>query len=350
MTAIPTTMRALLLDRHGGPDAQRIGDIATPRPGPGEALLRVEASALNRLDLWVRAGWPGLSLEMPHVGGSDIAGTVVARGDGVDAALVGRRVVVYPDLSCGRCAWCRGGDVTLCPEHRIIGEHAPGGFAEFAVVPATNLLAVPDGFPAVDAAAAALVFLTAWRMLVTRARLRAGETVLVVGSGGGVNSAAIQIARLAGASRVFVAAGGPQKAERARAIGATDVVDYRTAPFDKEVHRLTARRGVDVVVDNVGKATWERSLRAATRGGRVVTVGGTTGYDPPAFLNQVFWKQLDVIGSTMGTRAEFETVMTLLFAGRLRAVVDRVLPLADGVEAMRALEAGENFGKIVLVP
>lgn len=347
---VPTTMRAFVFDRHGGPEVQRVADVPTPTPRAGEALVAVEAVALNRLDLFVRAGWPGLKLEMPHVGGSDVAGHVASVGSGVDPALVGKRVALYPSIGCGRCEWCRAGDYSMCAEHRLIGEHVAGGLAEFVAVPAANLKLVPDGFPIEEAAAAALVFVTAWRMLISRGNLRAGETVLVVGSGGGVNSAAIQIARLAGASRVFVAGGSDEKLARARELGATDVIHYKTTEFERAVFKATEKRGVDVVVDNVGAATYEKSLRALARGGRMVVVGGTTGYNPPAALNQVFWKQVSIIGSTMGSRAEFDRVMDLVFAGRLRGLVDRVVPLSRGAEAFAALEAGEPFGKIVLDP
>lgn len=343
-------MRAFVLDRHGGAEAQRAATIPTPKPRAGEALVAVEACALNRLDLFVRAGWPGLKLEMPHVGGSDVAGRVVAVGEGADAALVGKRVALYPSLGCGRCEWCRRDDASLCPEHRLIGEHVPGGLAEYVTLPAANARPIPDSLSTVEAAAAALVFLTAWRMLVTRGGLTAGETVLVVGSGGGVNTAAIQIARLAGASRIFVAGGSPEKLARAKALGATDVIDYRSEPFERAVFKATEKRGVDVVVDNVGAATYEKSLRALARGGRLLVVGGTTGYNPPAALNQIFWKQVSVIGSTMGSRAEFDRVMDLVAAGRLSPVVDRVLPLERAADAFGALEAGELFGKIVLTP
>jgi NADPH:quinone reductase-like Zn-dependent oxidoreductase len=254
--------------------------------------------------------------------------------------------------------------VSLCQHHRLFGEHARGGFAEFLVVPARNLKRVPDTFPLDQAAAASLVMLTAWRMLVTRARLRAGESVLVVGAAGGVNSAAIQVAKLAGARPILVVGTSPEKRAVARELGADHVLDAR-GDWHKEAFALAGKRGagriptgssappaaaggVDVVVDNVGAATWGKSLRAAARGGRVVTVGGTTGYDPSAELNQVFWKQLTIVGSTMGDPHEFDTVMDLVFEGRLKAVIDSTWPLAEGVEAYRRLAEGKAEGKVLV--
>lgn len=340
-------MRALGFHEHGDLSKLRVLDLPEPEPGPGEVRLRVHHAALNRLDLFVLKGWKGLELEKPHVGGSDGAGVVEKVGPGVTGWAPGDRVVVYASRSCGQCAPCRRGEVSLCPKHHLIGEHKRGLFAERAVVPAANLLRVPEGFPLRDAAAASLVFLTAWRMLVTRARLRPGESVLVVGAGGGVNTAAIQIAKLAGAAPVIVVGTSAEKLALAKAHGADHLVPAEGA-WEKDVFRLTGKRGADVVVDNVGEATWSRSLRAAARGGRVVIVGGTTGYNPPAELNQVFWKQLDVLGSTMGTPDEFAAVMGLVFEDRLKAVVDREYPLAEGVEAYRRLAEGRAEGKVLL--
>ncbi len=340
-------MRALGFHEHGDLSKLQVLDVPAPEPGPGEVRLRVHAAALNRLDLFVLKGWKGLELAKPHVGGSDAAGVVDKVGPGVTAWKPGDRVVVWASLSCGHCAYCRQGEVSLCREHRLIGEHTRGVFAEFAVVPVANLKRVPDGFPLEQAAAASLAFLTAWRMLVTRARLRAGESVLVVGAGGGVNTAAIQIAKLAGARPIHVVGTSEAKLKAALDLGADHGLLASTA-WEKEIGRLTDRRGVDVVVDNVGAATWSRTLRAAARGGRIVTVGGTTGYDFPMEVNQVFWKQLSILGSTMGTRDEFDTVMDLVFAGRLRAVIDGAFPLERGAEAYRRLAEGGAEGKVVL--
>ncbi|MEA3199081.1 MAG: hypothetical protein QOE90_509 [Thermoplasmata archaeon] len=340
-------MKALGFHEHGDLANLRVLDLPTPEPGPGEVRIRAHAAALNRLDLFVLKGWKGLELSKPHVGGSDAAGVVEKVGPGVADWKPGDRVVVWASLSCGHCAMCRKGEVSLCREHRLIGEHARGVFAEHAVVPAANLKRVPDGFPFEGAAAASLVFLTAWRMLVTRAQLRAGESVCVVGAGGGVNTAAIQIAKLAGAAPVIVVGTSEGKLKLARSLGADHGI-LASADWAREVSRLTDKRGADVVVDNVGAATWSRSLRAAARGGRIVTVGGTTGYDFPMEVNQVFWKQLAILGSTMGTRAEFDAVMDLVFAGRLKAIVDEVFPLERGAEAYARLAKGDAAGKVVL--
>ncbi|HVL49644.1 MAG TPA: zinc-binding dehydrogenase [Candidatus Thermoplasmatota archaeon] len=342
-------MKALTFHAHGGPEVLRVEDVPTPEPGPGEVRIDVKAVALNHLDIFVRKGWPGLKLDMPHWGGCDVAGVVDKVGSGVAAWRPGERVVMYPSLSCGRCRACREGQVQRCAQHRLIGEHVRGGAAEKLVLPAENLCKVPDGFPLDEAAAASLVFLTAWRMLVTRARVRAGETVLVVGSGGGVNSAAIQIAKLAGA-RVLAVAGGPEKVAAAKALGADEVADYKEVDFSRWAFERTGKEGADVVVDNVGAATWTKSLKAVARGGRIVTVGGTTGYEPPAGINYVFWKEIEILGSTMGTRREFETVMDLVYRGRLKSVLSHRFPLDQAVEATRVLEAGEAFGKVVIEP
>jgi NADPH:quinone reductase-like Zn-dependent oxidoreductase len=341
------TMKAIVFYRHGGLDVLREADIPAPVPGPNEVLVKVHYCALNRLDLFVREGWKGLELKMPHVLGADVAGTVAAVGSQVTGWQVGQRVVVNGTLSCGRCEHCRRGDDHLCLHHAILGEHAPGGYAEYVSVPAANLLAVPDGFPLAEAAAAGLVFLTAWRMLIRRAQVRAGEDVLVVGAGGGVNTAAVQIAKLAGA-RVFVVASNAEKGERVRALGADVVIDRSRENWSRAVWQQTDRRGVDVVVDNVGAATFFDSIRALAKGGRLVTVGNTSGPKAELDLRYIWTKQISILGSTMGSRDDFATVMPLVFAGKLRAVIDRILPLAQAREAQAILERGENFGKIVL--
>lgn len=340
-------MRALGFHEHGDLSNLRVVDLPTPEPGPGEVRIRVRHAALNRLDLFVLKGWRGLELPKPHVGGSDGAGLVDKVGPGVTGWTPGDRVVVYASLSCGQCHQCRRGEVSLCAKHHLIGEHERGLFSEHAVVPAANLLRVPEGFPLREAAAASLVHLTAWRMLVTRARLRAGESVLVVGAGGGVNTAAIQIARLAGASPVMVVGTSAEKLALAKQHGADHLLPAESA-WEKEVQRLTDKRGADVVVDNVGEATWGKSLRAVARGGRIVTVGGTTGYNPPAEINQIMWKQVDILGSTMGTPDEFRAVMSLVFEGRLKAVIDHEYPLQEGAEAYRRLASGKAEGKVLL--
>ena len=342
-------MKASVFYEHGGLEVLRYADVPEPTPGPGEALIQVKAAALNHLDLWVRKGLPGLKLSLPHIGGSDVAGLVAAVGPGVDAAWVGRRVVVNPALACGACEFCRKGQQSLCLKFRIFGEHTPGGLAEYAVAPAANLYGIPDGYPFAQAAAVPLAYQTAWRALIGQARLQAGERVLIVGAGGGVASAAIQIARLAGAY-IYAVTSTPEKERRARELGADETINYKEVDVAKEIARRTGRRGVDVVLEHVGPATWGASLRALAKGGRLVTFGATTGRFAETDLNLLFWNQFSLIGSTMANFAEFEAVMREIFSGRLAPVVDRVLPLSQGQEAQRLLESGEQFGKIVLEP
>lgn len=342
-------MKAAIFREHGGVDRLEITDIPRPSPKAGEVLLRVRAAAMNHLDLWVRRGMPGLSIPLPHIGGSDIAGEAVSFGAGVEGIAEGARVAVNPGLWDGTCEWCLKGQHSLCVNYRIIGEHTDGGFAEYAVVPAANLVQIPDDFSFEQAAAVPLVFLTAWRALMTRARLSAGESILILGASGGAASAAIQIAKLAGAY-VYAVTSSDEKAAHARELGADQVIDRTKEDFSKQIFKLTNRRGVDVVLENTGEKTWEGSLRALARGGRLVTYGGTTGPNGNTSIPLLFWKQIQIIGSTMGTAAEFAIVMRLVWEGKLRPVVDRVLPLDQIREAHEALEAGEQFGKIVLIP
>lgn len=340
-------MRAVVIYEHGDLDVLQMADVPRPEVGPDEVLIRVRACALNHLDLWVRRGLPGLKLEMPHIMGSDLAGVVAEVGEDVIGVQVGQRVTVNPGLSCGRCEYCVAGQDSLCVEFGVLGEHVPGGCAEYARVPARNVLPIPDGFPFVEAAAAPLVFLTAWRALVTQAGLRAGEDILILGASGGVASAAIQIAKLCGA-RVFAVTSSGEKATRARELGADVVINRTETDFSREVWQLTGKRGVDVVLENVGAATWKSSLRAVAKGGRVITYGATAGPLGETDIRLVFWKQMHIIGSTMASQSEFQQVMKLVFRGALKPVVDRVLPIERFREAHEALEKGEQFGKIVL--
>jgi NADPH:quinone reductase-like Zn-dependent oxidoreductase len=340
-------MRAALFSEYGGPEVVRIEDVAAPEPGPGEVRLRVAASALNHLDLWVRRGLP-VETVMPHIGGSDVAGVVDAVGVGVTGVEPGARVVVDPSLSCGRCEWCERGEAPLCREYRILGEHTQGGLAEYVVVPASNVYPVPDGYPLDRAAAAPLAFLTAWRGLMTRGRLQSGETVLITGASGGVATAAVQIARHAGA-RVY-AVTTSENVDRVRSLGADVVYDRDRVDYAKELWRDTGKRGVDVILDSVGAATWQQNLRSAARAGRIVVYGGTTGPKLDTDARLVFWKQLDILGTTMSNRREFEEVMALVFSGVLEPVIDVVWPLERTREAHERMEAGAQFGKVVLTP
>jgi NADPH:quinone reductase-like Zn-dependent oxidoreductase len=343
-------VKALCFYEHGELDVLRYDDVPDPEPGPGQVLVRVRACALNHLDVFVRQGWPGLKLEMPHWTGADVAGEVAALGEGVTSWKVGQRVVVEPGFSTREDEFTRQGEHSLSPGYCIWGEQVRGGQAEIMAVAADSLMPIPDGRDFAQAAAPLLVSLTAWRMLIHRAKVRAGESVLVIGAGGGVNSMAIQIAKLAGAT-VYALTSTEKKVEMARELGADVVLNYREDPtWSKTLFKMTRRRGVDVVVDNVGQATLAQSMRAVARGGRIVIVGNTSGPKTEIDVRFIFGKQISIIGSTMGSLQDFQDVMALLWAGKLRPVVDRVMPLSEGKAAFEALERGEQFGKIVLTP
>lgn len=342
------TMRAAVLYEHGGRDVLKIAtDLPVPEPGRGQVRLRMQAVALNRLDLWVREGWKGLNLHMPHVTCADGAGIVDAVGEGVTHVQVGDRVGINPTLVDEDCILLNGSDED-CLDVAIMGEHAPGVAAEYVVVPARNVLKLPDHVSFVESAAAGLVYVTAWHSLMNKGRLRAGESVLIVGAGGGVNTASIQIAKLAGCT-VYVVGSTAEKCEQARALGADVTIDRSAVEnWSKELFRLTHRQGVDVVVDNVGQATLFDSIRSVRRGGRILIVGNTSG---PMFnldIRYLFSKQISLIGSTMGPISAFREVMQLVFDGRLKPAVGAVLPLDDIREGHRLLEAGSVFGKVVL--
>src|SRR5688572_18726686 len=340
-------MKAIVIHRHGGPEVLEPADLPDPTPAPGEVVVRVRACALNRLDLWTRAGLPGLKVPFPHVLGSDIAGEIAALGGPLVGLAVGQRVMLSPGLSCGRCRMCLSGEDSSCRSYRILGHQVHGGYAELVRCPAANVIPLPDGVDLEQAAAFPLVFLTAWRMLVTRARVRAGEDVLVWAAGSGVGMAAVQLAKVLGA-RVIATAGTEAKLDQARTLGADDVVNHHGADVVAEVKRLTGKKGADVVVEHVGQATWERSVLALARGGRLVTCGATTGPRGATDHQHLFAKQLSLLGSYMGSKAELLDAAALLFAGRLRTVVHAVLPLEQARRAHEAMEASEHFGKIVL--
>ena len=342
-------MKALAFHEHGGLDKLRYQDVPEPKIGDGDVLVRVRACALNHLDLFVREGLPGLKLPLPFWSGCDIAGEVALVGPAVTGVAVGDRVVVNPNLSCGRCEFCTRGEDSLCVTYGILGEHTHGGLAEYVKVDGRNVLKLPDHLRFEDAAAFVLVNMTAWRMLVSQARLRAGEDLLVLGVGGGVSSTAVQIGKLCGA-RVFVTSSSDEKLQRARELGADECINYSKEDWARAIFQKTGRRGVDVVLENVGAATWKDSIRSLAKGGRIVTCGATSGPIGETDIRIVFWKQLSIIGSTMSNRREFNEVMTQLFRGKLRAIVDSVMPLADGTAAQEKLAAGKQFGKIVLVP
>jgi NADPH:quinone reductase-like Zn-dependent oxidoreductase len=338
-------VKAAVIQRHGDPDVLEYRDWPEPRPGPGEVLVRVRACALNRRDIWVRRGLRDRRL--PNVLGTDVAGEVAASGPGVRGWTSGQKVIVYPALTCGRCEFCRGGTENACAEIRIFGAAVDGGYAELMLAPEANVFPLPEGLGFAEAAAIPVAFLTAWHMLVTRARLRPGEGLLVVGGSSGIGSAAIQIGKLLGAA-VIATAGGEAKRRRCRDLGADHALDHYAGGLADEVRRLTGGRGADVVFEHVGLATWAESLRALARGGRLAICGQTTGNEVPLDLMRLFSQNQTIHGTFIGTRAEFHALLRLVGAGRLTSVVDHVFPLAAAAEAHRRMERGEHFGKVVL--
>jgi NADPH:quinone reductase-like Zn-dependent oxidoreductase len=341
-------MKAIVINDHGGPEVLELVELPDPEPGCGEVRVRVRAVALNHLDLWIRRGGPAFKhLEYPHRLGSDIAGEVDAVGDGVSGWSPGDKVVVAPGVSCGACQACASGRDNLCRRYRILGENTQGGSAELAVVPAVNLLPYPGDLSFPEAAASLLSFLTAWQMVVRKARVRPGQTVLVHGAGSGVGSAAIQIARLHGAE-VITTASTDAKLERARELGAAHTINYESEDFVARVKEITGKRGVDAVVEHVGGEILARSILATRNGGAVVTCGATAGFKSEIDLRHVFFRQVQILGSTMGPRGDLFEILEHIGAGRMRPIVHATLPLAEAAEAHRILEDREAFGKVVL--
>lgn len=341
-------MKAVRFHQHGGVDVLRYEDAPDPELTSGEVLVRVRACALNHLDLWERRGLPRVPIPLPHISGSDVAGEIVATA--VPQVAVGRRVMLQAGVSCGRCPACLAGRDNDCPQYDVLGyRNHPGGYAEYVKVPAQNVIEIPDHIDDVHAAAFPLTFVTAWHMLITRAQIQRGEDVLVLAAGSGVGQAAIQIAHLHGA-RVFATAGSDEKLERARALGASDVIHHHKQDIAEEIKRLTNKRGVDVVIEHVGEATWPKSMRALARGGRLVTCGATTGTKGTVDLAAVFSKQLSVLGSYMGTKSDLLRASQFFFTGQLKPVIDRTYPLHEAAAAQQRLENSGQFGKVVLLP
>ena len=344
-------MRACVLTATGGLANLAVTQVPDPGPpGPGQVRVVVQAAALNHLDLFVAQGLPGAEYGFPHIMGADGAGLVDAVGAGVTRAAPGERVLINPGVADYSCAACRAGEHPLCPNLRLLGEQLPGTLAEFVVVPEQNVERLPPLDPALtwaEAAAFSLVTLTAWRMVVTRARVQAGETVLVWGIGGGVSLAAMRIAKLVGA-KTIVTSSSDAKLHAARELGADVALNHRTQNVAQEVRALTGKQGVEVVVENVGEATWDTSLRVLGRGGRLVTCGATTGPKVAIDLRRVFWHHWTIMGSTLGNLAEYAEIVRRLGRGELRPVVDRVYPLAEARVALERLAQGEQFGKIAV--
>lgn len=343
-------MKAIIFQQHGGLEQVQYDAVPRPPIGPDEVLLQVKAAAYNQLDLWVLAGWPSLKLKLPHIMGSDGAGIIAEVGANVTNFAVGERVAVNPTLSCGQCEYCLSGRDNMCDRFAIIGEHVDGFAAEYTAVPARNLLPLPDGIAFETAAAASLVFVTAWHSLITQGQLRAGESVLVVGAGGGVNTATIQIAKLAGAGPIYVVGSSDEKLAVAQELGADVLINRQEMDWGKAVFQATNRKGVDIVIDNVGAATYFQSLRALKKSGRLLTVGNTSGPKFELDNRLLFGKHLRIIGSTMGSIQDYERVMGLVFNGRLHPVIDTIAPLSEGAALLQKLQAGAVTGKIVLQP
>ncbi len=342
-------MKAIAIRRHGGPEVLELIELPTPTPRAQEVRVRVKAVALNHLDIWVRKGWPGLKLPLPHVLGSDVAGAIDALGAEVTGLKVGDEVVVNPGVSCGACEKCLSGNDVLCRRYQIIGEDIAGGYAEFVCVPRQNVLPKPAALSFEQAACLPLTFLTAWHMLVGRAQLQPGETVLIHAAGSGVGSAAVQIAKVVGA-KVIATASTQAKLDKARALGADVLVNYTTHDFLDEVKKATNRKLVDVVFEHVGATTWEKSIACLPKGGRLVTCGATTGHDVQIDLRTLFYKSISLLGSTMGSKAELFRVLELVERGRLVPVLDRVMPLEKAAEAHGLLSDRQTFGNVVLTP
>ncbi len=342
-------MKALYFRQHGELDVMQYGDVPEPETGPGQIKMKVRATALNYLDVWVRRGWPGLKLKMPHWCGADMAGEIVELGKGVSDWKVGQRVVADPGVNTFEDEYTGRGEDSVSPGYHVLGEHQRGAAAEYIVLPANGIAAIPDHVDFAEAAAPLLVTLTAWRMLTRRAGLRTGESVLVVGSGGGVNSMSIQVAKLTGAF-VYAVASDEKKAQLAKELGADVVINRSQVDWGPEIYKLTDKRGVDVVVDNVGKATLTTSMQALARGGRIVIVGNTSGPLTEIDIRYIFGKQISLIGSTMGTHQDFKVVTEMLWAGKLKPVIDRVMPLSEGRKAYEIMQQGGQLGKIVLTP
>ncbi len=346
-------MRAIVLRRHGGPEVLRVEQVPDPLPQPDEALIRVKACSLNHSDIGQRQGpgpepvFPWGEYELPRIPGGDVAGVVEAVGVDVAELRPGDPVVVYGQLYCGRCPECAIGETSRCLHLRLYGKHRDGGLAELTTAPARNLVRIPAGYPFEQAAAVPVAYTTAWRMLITVAELRPGEDVLIVGIGGGVASAALQIALRAGA-RVFAASRSDQKLARARALGASATVNLANEDFSEWALSQTDGRGVDLVVDPVGAATWPLSIRSLARGGRLVICGASSGNRPNIDIRELYQRHRKVLGAPMGSLRDLQTVVSFVTRGEIAPVIDRVLPLEEVAEGHRALEAGEQFGKIVI--
>ncbi|WP_105317998.1 zinc-binding dehydrogenase [Thermus tenuipuniceus] len=340
-------MKAVVMEARGGPEVLKVAEVPTPEPGPKEVRIRVKAAALNHLDIWVRKGVASPKLPLPHILGADASGVVDAVGPGVTGFVPGDEVVVNPGLSCGHCERCLAGEDNLCPKYEILGEHRFGAYAEYLVVPEVNLLKKPPNLSFEEAAAIPLTFLTAWQMVVDKLQVRPGEDVLVMAAGSGVSVAAIQIAKLFGA-RVIATAGSEEKLRKAKELGADETVNYTHPDWPKEVRRLTSGKGADKVVDHTGALYFEGVIRATANGGRIAIAGASSGYEGTLPFAHVFFRQLSILGSTMGSKSRLFPILRFVEQGRLKPVVGQVLPLEEAAEGHRLLEERRIFGKVVL--
>ena len=341
-------MKAVRIHEHGGVEKLRYEEAPEPTlGGPNDAIVKLKAAALNHIDIWVRRGLTGIEIALPHILGGDGAGVVAKVGDRVRNIKTGDAVCLYPPSGCGRCEFCITDREYMCVELRVLGEREDGTYAEYARVPARNCFPIPPDLSFEQAAAFPLVYITVWRMLVTNAQLKPGEHVLILGIGGGVATAALQMAAHIG-THIIVTSSSDEKLEKAKTLGSEHGINYKNADFAKEVRRLTGKRGVDVVVDCVGGDGWIKSLASLAKGGRLVTCGATAGANPPTDIRRIFWNNLKIFGSTLGDRAEFQEVLNFMEASRTKPVVDQVFPLRDAAAAQKRLEEGKQFGKILL--
>lgn len=342
-------MKAIQFHEHGGPEVLRHEDVDDPRPGAAEAVVKVTVCAVNRLDIWIRKGSPAYRIPMPHISGCDVAGEVVECGSAVSGLAVGTRVIISPGISCGECEWCRSGHDNICQTYKIFGAGTQGGYAGYSVARASDCIPIPDEIGDEEAAAFPLTFLTAWHMLFTRAGLRAGQTVLVTGAAGGVGSAAIQMARMAGA-KVIAAVGSDEKAATVRSAGASHVVVYPKETIRERVADITGGRGVDIVLDHVGGDVLLESLSGLAKNGTAVICGVSAGPSISLELRPFFMRQQSLLGSMMGTRKELDEIIRLIASRKLRPVIDRTFPLSQAAAAQQWMEQRRNFGKILLIP
>ena len=341
-------MKAVRIHEHGGVETLRYEDAPEPKLATAtDAIVKLRAASLNHIDIWNRRGLTGVKIAFPHILGGDGAGTVAELGAQVNNIKVGDAVCLYPPRGCGRCEFCAIDRELMCLHLRVLGERDDGTYAEYVRVPARNCFPVPAGMSFEEAAAFPLVYVTVWRMLQTNARLKPGEHLLILGIGGGVATAALQLAASVGA-HILVTSSSDEKLDKARSLGAEHGINYRKADFVQEVRRITAKRGVDVVLDCVGGDSWAKSLASLAKGGRLVTCGATTGAHPATDIQRIFWNHLKIFGSTLGDRAEFRDVLNFMTASRTKPVIDRVFPLRDAASAQRRMDEGKQFGKLVL--